>query len=548
MFDPAIVCTHLTFHWPDDTPLFTDLSFSVGAGRTGLIGPNGAGKSTLLRLVAGELTPASGTVAVQGSLAYLPQTLPLAVDGTVEDVLGIAPVRAALRAIESGDAAEEHFAVVGNDWDIEERARAELSRLGVGDVDLDRPLRTLSGGEVVSLGLAARLLERPDVLLLDEPTNNLDLAARERLYAVVEEWRGCLLVVSHDRALLDMVDRVAELGPWSVQLHGGNFTAYEEAVRQEQDAAEQAVRTARADLRRQRREEREARERAERRAGTARRNQSSLGLPKIVAGARRRKAQESAGRSADVHAQRVTEARDRLAEASQRIRDEARIVVALPATRVPAGSTVLTCEGVNVGFDGRGRVFGDDGFDLSIRGPERLALVGSNGAGKSTLLRLVQGSLTPDTGVIRRAEGRVAHLTQRLDLLDPAWTVAESLRRFAPELPETQLRHRLAQFLFTGDRIHLPVSALSGGERLRATLACVLNAEPAPRLLLLDEPTNNLDLVSVDQLESALNAYEGAFLVVSHDRAFLSRIGITRWLELSDGALHEVGASKNEQD
>ncbi|SHH11170.1 ABC-F family ATP-binding cassette domain-containing protein [Streptoalloteichus hindustanus] len=540
MQDPAIVCTHLTFHWPDDTPLFTDLSFAVGVGRTGLIAPNGAGKSTLLRLVAGELAPTAGSVAVQGELAYLPQTLPLVMDRTVAEVLEIAPVLAALRAIESGDTAEEHFSIVGSDWDIEDRAHAALARLGMADVDLDRPLGTLSGGQAVSLGLAAQLLRQPDVLLLDEPTNNLDLDARERLYAVVEEWRGCLLVVSHDRALLDRMDRVAELGPDSVQLHGGNFTAYQEAVQREQEAAEQAVRTAQADLRRQRREEREARERAERRAGNARRNQASMGLPKIVAGTLQRRAQESAGRSADVHAQRVAEARTRLASASQRIRDEDRITVALPATRVPAGSTVLTCEAVNVGLGAVPRVFGQDGFDLSVRGPERVALVGPNGAGKSTLLRLVHGTLTPDSGTIRRAEGRVAHLSQRLDLLRPEWTVHESLRRFAPELSETQLRHRLAQFLFTGDRVRLPVAALSGGERLRATLACVLNAEPAPRLLLLDEPTNNLDLVSVEQLESALNAYEGAFLVVSHDRAFLSAIGVTRWLELRDGALREI--------
>src|SRR6476469_9689643 len=226
-----IVCAGLSFSWPDGTPVLTDLSFSVAAGRTGLVAPNGAGKSTLLRLVAGELTPDAGAVTVEGLLGYLPQTLPLTAPLTGAEVLEVAPVVAALAAIEAGDASEENFAAVGNDWDVEERARVQLDRLGLGEVTLDRPLGTLSGGQVVSLGLAAQLLKQPDVLLLDEPTNNLDRAARHRLYDVLGAWAGCLLLVSHDRVLLDRMDRIAELGPSAITFFGGNFAAYEEAKR-----------------------------------------------------------------------------------------------------------------------------------------------------------------------------------------------------------------------------------------------------------------------------------------------------------------------------
>src|SRR3954452_24616477 len=207
----SIVCSNLSFSWPDDTPLFSDLSFTVGGGRTGLVAPNGAGKSTLLKLIAGQYRPGGGTASVKGVLGDLPQSLPLVGDLTVAEVLGIAPVIRALDAIESGDTSEEHFTTIGNDWDIEERTRAQLDRLGLVDVALTRRLHTLSGGQVVSLGLAAQPLKRPDVLLLDEPTNNLDLDARRRLYSVLEDWTGCLLLVSHDRALLDRMDRIAEL-------------------------------------------------------------------------------------------------------------------------------------------------------------------------------------------------------------------------------------------------------------------------------------------------------------------------------------------------
>ncbi|GAA0346125.1 ATP-binding cassette domain-containing protein [Actinoallomurus spadix] len=545
MSDAFVVCSNLSFSWPDGTPVFQDLSFSVGGGRTGLVAPNGAGKSTLLKLIAGEHRPGGGTVSVEGVVGYLPQTLPLTGDLTVAEVLEVAPVIRAIDAIEAGDASEENFAIVGDDWDIEERTRAQLDRLGLGDVDLARCLRTLSGGQIVSLGLAAQLLKRPDVLLLDEPTNNLDLDARRRLHAVLDDWKGCLLVVGHDRALLDHMDRIAELDRGEVRFYGGNFTAYEEAVRAEREVAERNIRSAEQEVKRERREMQQARERAERRASNAARNVQNAGLPKILAGARKRRAQESAGRADETHAARVADARARLDEASRALRDDQKITLELPGTNVPAGRTVFTGERMQIRH-GERAVFAGDGVDLVIRGPERIALTGPNGGGKSTLLRLIHGELRPDGGTTRRADGRVAYLSQRLDLLDPERTVAENLAAYAPGMPESQRMHLLARFLFRGARGQLPVGVLSGGERLRATLACVLFAEPAPQLLLLDEPTNNLDLVSIGRLESALDAYEGAFVVVSHDERFLAEIGVDRWLRLAEGRLLETGAPEEE--
>ncbi|MFC6019357.1 ribosomal protection-like ABC-F family protein [Plantactinospora solaniradicis] len=541
MSDASISCVNLSFSWPDDTPVFQDLSFSVGDGRAGLVAPNGAGKSTLLRLIAGELRPSGGTVSVKGVVGYLPQNLSLVGDLTVAEVLGIAPALRALAAIESGDAGEEHFTTIGNDWDIEERTRAELDRLGLGDLSLTRLLHTLSGGQVISLGLAAQLLKRPDVLLLDEPTNNLDLDARHKLYGVLEDWNGCLLLVSHDRALLDRMDRILELDRGEVRAYGGNFTAYSEAVRAAQEVAEKNVRNAEQEVKREKREMQQARERAARRASNAQRNLKNAGLPKIFAGTMKRGAQESAGRANETHAARVSGARARLDEAGRALREEQKIALELPDTKVPAGRTVFLGERMQVRY-GERALFAGDGADLTIRGPERIALTGPNGAGKSSLLRVVSGGLEPEGAQVKRADGRIAYLSQRLDLLDLDRTVAENLAAFAPGMPQAQRMNLLARFLFRGSRIHLPVGVLSGGERLRATLACILYAEPAPQLLLLDEPTNNLDLVSVGQLESALDAYEGAFVVVSHDERFLAEIGVDRWLRLSDGRLLETGA------
>ncbi|MEU4428332.1 ribosomal protection-like ABC-F family protein [Actinoplanes sp. NPDC024001] len=534
MSDGFVVCTNLSFSWPDDTPVFEDLSVSVPGGRTGLVAANGAGKSTLLKLITGELQPTGGSVTVGGVLGYLPQHLPFTADRTVAQVLGVDRIIAALHAIEAGDVAEEQFTTVGNDWDVEERTRAELDRLGLGEVALDRRLGTLSGGQVVSLGLAAQLLKRPDVLLLDEPTNNLDRDARERLIAVLRSWPGCLLVVSHDRELLDEMDRIAALDHGEIRWYGGNYTEYEQAVRAERETAERQVRNAEQDLKRQKREMQQARERAARRASTAARNLSDAGLSRIHAGNHQRNAQVSAARAGETHASRVRDAQARFDQADRAARQEDRIALELPATNVPAGRTVFHGESLRAGYDGR-ELF--DGIDLDIRGPERIALTGPNGAGKSTLLRLISGDQQPLSGTATRAVGRTAYLSQRLDLLDGDRTVAENLAAFAPTLPDADRMNLLARFLFRGARAHLPVSVLSGGERLRATLACILYAEPAPQLLLLDEPTNNLDLVSVGQLESALTSYQGAFVVVSHDERFLREIKVQRRLRLSGGEL-----------
>ncbi|MGW4924235.1 ABC-F family ATP-binding cassette domain-containing protein [Streptomyces parvulus] len=541
MSDAAIVCSNLSFAWPDDTQVFDDLSFTVPPGRTGLVAPNGSGKSTLLKLIAGELRPLAGSVSVSGTLGHLPQSLPLSVDLTVAEVLGVADKIRALDAVESGDVDEKHFATIGDDWDVEERSRAQLDRLGLAGLALDRSLATLSGGQAVSLGLAAQLLKRPDVLLLDEPTNNLDAEARHKLYDVLSDFTGCLLLVSHDRALLDRMERIAELGSDHLRLYGGDFTAYEAAVVAEQEVAEKNVRSAEQELRREKREMRQARERAERRAGNAQRNLKNAGLPRIFAGNMKRGAQEAAGRAGTMHAARVSEARARLDEAGRAVREEVKLALQLPDTQVPAGRTLFQGTGMRVRLDDV-EVFAGNGVDLTVRGPERIALTGPNGAGKTTVLRLITGSLQPDSGEIRRHDGRIAYLSQRLDLLDPGRTVAENFAGFAPERPEAERMNLLARFLFRGPGAHLPVGVLSGGERLRATLACVLCADPAPHLLLLDEPTNNLDLVGAGQLESALDSYQGAFLVVSHDERFLAGIGISRRLRLADGTLTEAGA------
>jgi ATPase subunit of ABC transporter with duplicated ATPase domains len=568
----AIVCSDLSFSWPDGAPVLSGLTVSFGPGRTGLIGVNGSGKSTLLRLIAGELRPGSGVVRARGEVGYLPQAITLGTRRTVSDLLGITAARDALHAIEAGETGEAAFAAVGDDWDVEERARAWLDRLGLGPpglggVGLDDRVERLSGGETILVALAALFLRRPDIMLLDEPTNNLDLDARRRLYDAVASWSGVMVIVSHDRELLALVDQIADLSGGEVRIYGGDLAAYTELLAAEQAAAERAVTAASADVRQQHRDLVDAEVKQARRDRQGRKVAASGGLPRIVAYARKRAAQETAGRSHGLHAERLQAARDRLKAAEQAVRDDAEIRVELPGTAVPAGRTVLTVTGLAgthwhpdlavahalaadraaAATDADPAAAATDAdpaaatdsaaaqpgvlAEFIVRGPERIALVGPNGAGKTTLLRAITG-LAGRPGVDVRLDAVVGYLPQRLDILDDSLSVVDNVRAAAPAASVNEVRASLARFLFRGERADRRAGTLSGGERFRAVLAALLLARPAPQLLLLDEPTNNLDMASVRQLSQALEGYRGAILMASHDVPFLRSAGITRWLRL----------------
>jgi ATPase subunit of ABC transporter with duplicated ATPase domains len=552
-----ITCSDLSFSWPDGTSVLSGVTLSLGPGRTGLIGVNGSGKTTLLRLIEGSLRPASGVLRLTGDVGYLPQAVTLGTSRTVSDLLGVTAIRDALRAIERGEVDPALFDAVGNDWDISERACAWLDRLGLSRLGLDDSVGQLSGGETVLVALAALFVRRPDVILLDEPTNNLDLDARRRLYDAVCAWTGTMVIVSHDRDLLALMDRIADLSGGMVRVYGGNLEAYEAMLAAEQAAAERVVTSAAADVRRQRRDQIAAQVKQATRDRQGRALAASGSIPRIAAGALKRHAQESAGRSRELHAERLQAARDRLSVAEEAVRDDATIRVELPGTAVPAGRTVLTVTGLAGGrwhpaaavsaADGEGgdaqgggmRAAPDGGVgalaELIVRGPERIALTGPNGAGKTTLLRAFAGQAELP-GVTVRLSVAVGYLPQRLDILDDSLSVVGNVRVTAPTASVNAVRAGLARFLFRGARADLLAGALSGGERFRAVLAALLLAEPPPQLLLLDEPTNNLDLASVRQLTEALHGYRGAIIVVSHDVHFLRSAGITRWLRLDRDA------------
>lgn len=534
---PAVLLTGVTFTWPDGTIQFHDVDAAIGPGRTGLIGANGTGKSTLLRLVAGELTPAAGSITTSGAVGYLPQQLTLRTHLTLAELLGVRTRLDALRAIESGDADPRHFDALADDWDVEARTRAVLDSTGLRGIGLDRPVGTLSGGETVLAALAGLRLDGAGVVLLDEPTNNLDRPARHRLYDTLAAWRGALVVVSHDVALLDLMDDTAELRGGSLSVFGGGYTAYRAHLAQEQAAAEQAVRSAEQKLRTEQRQRVEAQTKLARRQRYAKTDFENKRKPKIIMNQRKSEAQASAGRLRTELDEKVLAARAALDRQQERVRRDRRISIALPDPGVPAGRRLAEL------LDAR-----PDRPPIVLQGPQRVALTGRNGIGKT---RLLESLINPDTATsvavaARRHTDRIGYLPQRLDTLADDLSILDAVRGAAPHTPPGTVRANLARFLFRADTVHRRVGDLSGGERFRVALARLLLADPPHQLLVLDEPTNNLDLDSVTELVDALDAYRGGLLVVSHDEAFLSRLGIAEWVHLDErGLSHEfAGAAR----
>ncbi len=510
-------------------PILRNLDVTISAAETvALIGRNGAGKTTFLRLVAGLAEPAEGAVSRVGKIGWLEQRREPRPGDTVLGLLGAAPAMAVVRRVLAGEGGADDLAAA--DWTLEDHIAAALRDVGLAGLDLDRAATTLSGGEQTRVRLAALLLEAPDLLVLDEPTNHLDAEGRTAVADLLTRWKGGALVVSHDRALLRRMDRIVELSGLGVALYGGNYDLFAERKAAERAAAERDLDAAERGVAQVARERRKAVEKKARRDRAGRAFAARKSEPKILLGAMAERAENSRGRETLLADRRAEAAEAELREARERVERVRALAIPMPSTGLAAGKTVLTMEDVVWDAPNGRRIVGP--VRLRLTGPERVAVNGPNGAGKTTLLKLMSGELRPTSGRVERPVA-AARLDQETALLQPDETLLEAWRRLNPEASPNDAHAALARFLFRNTAAQRIVGTLSGGERLRAGLACVMTAVRPPRLLILDEPTNHLDLDSLAAVEAALRSYDGALVVVSHDPDFLAAIDVRRTVALT---------------
>ena len=524
----SIILSNLSLSTPDGRSLLSNIDLTFGAERAGLVGRNGVGKTTLFAAITGEHAPQSGRVIANGTVGLLRQDAQTRAGARVDDLFGVRDALDLSRRAERGDASAEEVNEV--DWTLETRLASALARVGF-DVAPDAALDRLSGGQVTRVRLAALLFTQPDFLLLDEPTNNLDRDGRQAVIDLLAAWRGGAIVVSHDRALLETMDAIVELTSLGATRYGGNWSSYRAQKAIELAAVRHDLAHAEKQLAEIDGKAHEAAERKARRDSSGRKKQAKGDMPRILAGARKDRSEDSGGKTTQVAERRRAEAIDALDTARRRIEILQPFSVKLPSTQLPAGREVVWLERVSAGYQPEQPILRDLSF--SIVGPERVAIVGPNGSGKTTLLKLIAGELRPAAGALR-IRPDFALFDQKVSLLDPAVSILDNFRCLNPKAGANECHAALARFMFRADAALQDVGSLSGGQLFRAGLACVLGGSTPPSPLILDEPTNHLDLESIEAVEAGLRAYDGALLVVSHDEAFLEAIGVTRRLDLAD--------------
>ena len=503
-----------------DGDLFNNVNIFIKQGmRLGLVGPNGSGKTTLLRIMLGKDTPDSGSIQVDSStsIGYLAQDIIVGSNHSIlEEVLSAYPEVSQIQnkmlqlseliakepenlnlVNELGEVQNRFEALEG--WRLEDKAKKILSGLGFLDKQLKEPMDVLSGGWRMRVALASILLQEPDILFLDEPTNHLDLEATIWLESFLANWKGGLVMISHDRTFLDQsVNHILEIDIKKVTLYNGNYSKYkiDKALRLEQN---------RSAYKNQQKEIRETERFIERFRSKSTKSKQVQSRVKML---------------------------DKMDKIEAPFEDNNALNLVLPQpSRSPLN--VASCRNLTKHFQDI-QVFNE--MNMMIERGNKIGLVGHNGAGKSTLLKMLAGVESVTKGAVRIGSGvDTAYYAQhQLDVLDKDDTIFGTIQKVSPGWGETQIRTYLGSFLFKSDEIEKLIKVLSGGEKARLAMARML-VEPS-HLLLLDEPTNHLDMVSRNIVETALVQFSGSIVCISHDRHFLNNV-TNHIIEVGNGSI-----------
>ena len=524
----CIQVQQITYIHPDKEVLFWNLSFTVGKGRQlALIGNNGCGKSTLLQIMAGKLQPSSGNVLRPDDLYYVPQHFGQYDEMSIAQALGIDRKQKALHEILNGNASIDHFNILDDDWNIEEKALAALNGWGLGNRSLSESMHTLSGGEKTRVFLAGLELQTPSAVLMDEPTNHLDNQGRNRLYEWVKKCRSTLIVVSHDRTLLNRLPETCELSRNALVCYGGNYEFYKQQKELQQNALQQQLDEKEKELRQIRKLAREVAERKEKQNIRSEKAVPKKGISRMAVHTLKDRAEKSTTKLADIHQNKSEKLTSERSLIRNRLAENTLLKTDFHASALHTGKTLLTAHKINFSY-GNSPLW-EVPLCFQLKSGDRIRIEGDNGSGKTTLLKLVTGDLLPTSGTLERAGFSYVYLNQEYSIICNQLTVLQQAESFnVRALPEHEIKIRLNRFLFPATSWDQPCIQLSGGEKMRLAFCCLMISNNTPDLFILDEPTNNLDIQSIEIITATVRNYTGSVLLVSHDEYFVKETGIRK--------------------
>lgn len=523
-----LILQNITYIHPDRDLLFADINLSINKqDKIALVGNNGTGKSTLLKILAGSLQPTSGIVKTDSRPYYVPQVFGQFNNYTIAQALQIDNKLNAFKEILNGNVTDENLALLDDDWAIEERCTEALAHWKLDELHLTQKMGTLSGGQKTKVFLAGISIHRPEIVLLDEPSNHLDTPGRNMLHAYITSTTNTLVVVSHDRTLLNILNTVYELSKRGIVVYGGNYDFYAEQKTIENDALNQNLKSKEKMLRKAKETERESLERQQKLDARGKQKQEKAGLPTISMKTFKNNAEKSTSRMRGVHAEKVDNISLELNQLRKELTDIDKMKMDFDNSALHKGKVLVTAKDVNIGYNHQ--LLWKQALSFQIISGERVVIKGANGSGKTTLLKMILDELKPRAGTISTAGVKALYIDQDYSLIDNALNVYQQAQQFnTGALQEHEIKIRLNRFLFTKAYWDKPCKALSGGEKMRLMLCSLTISNQAPDIIVLDEPTNNLDIQNIEILTAAVNEYKGTLLVVSHDEYFLRQINVAR--------------------
>lgn len=527
-----LILQDITYIHPNRELLFAGIDLVINKhDKIALIGNNGTGKSTILKILAGQLQPSEGIVKTASRPYYVPQLFGQFNHLSVAQALQVADKLTALQDILTGNVTDQNMTLLDDDWTIEERCTEALAHWKLNGVGLFQSMATLSGGQKTKVFLAGISIHQPDIVLLDEPSNHLDAVGRQLLYNYISTAKNTLVVVSHDRVLLNLLNTVFELGKRGITIYGGNYDFYAEQKMMESEAFNQDLKSKEKALRKAKETEREAMERQQKLDARGKKKQEKAGVPTIMMNTLRNSAEKSTSRMKGVHAEKTGAIARELSDLRKEIPDGDKMKMDFDNSALHKGKILATARDANFGYNDK--LLWKNALSFQITSGERIAIKGPNGSGKTTLIKMMLGELQPQKGTIDRAAVKAIYIDQDYSLIDNRLTVYEQAQQFnSGALQEHDIKIRLNRFLFTKDYWDKPCKALSGGEKMRLMLCSLSISNQAPDIIVLDEPTNNLDIQNIRILTDAINEYKGTLLVISHDEYFLRQINAERSIEL----------------